>query len=410
MGRKLKIILGLLLVLAFFTGSISYAAEYTKETNVKDEQTEEDLWLDVYPNWSWGERMWETVWGSVRELASDNIGKFPKKKTVLTIPEGIEVLKAQDMLERLERLSDSVVVEIKLPESLRKIEPGVLENLWYLQRITIPSGVTEIPENIFYRCEHLRTIVNLSSQTLRLTDRNENIEYRGLPGLEYYVDGEKTTEIPPGKTAVGVGRTFSLSYDLHGGKMVGKKVKTYRYGEPETKLPTAKKKGAIFLGWSFSHDMTSSSATYHRLYNENGYITGDKTLVARWLKIKIKKAGMKGIQIRIYNRDYVDNWPVGCLYSTKKNMKGAKLACLWHENYKQPVPKKKKICVIKTKKYVVNYYPKKKMLTLDLKKLKKGKTYYLQFRRMLRLAFPSGTDETYSCLCKKKLKTVKVKL
>lgn len=408
--KQFKIIFSLLLIFAFFTGSISYAAEYTPDTEVEDDETAEDPWLHVYPNWTWGERMWETVWGPVRELASDNIGKSPKKKTVLTIPEGVEVLKTQDISERLQKLRDRVIVEINLPKSLKKIEPGALEDLWYLQKITIPSGVTEIPENIFYRCEHLRTIVNLSAQTLRLTDRNENIEYRGLPGMEYYVDGEKTTEIPPGKTAVGRGRTFSLFYDLHGGKMVGKKVKTYRYGEPKIKLPTAQKKGSVFLGWSFSHDKTSSSATYHHLYNENGYITGDKTLVARWLKMNIKKTGKKRIQIRIYNRDYVDNWPVGCLYSTKKNMKGAKLACLWHENYKWPIPKKKKICAIKTKQYVVYYYPKKKMLTLDLKNLKNGKTYYLQFRRMLRLVFPSGTDETHSSLCKKTLKTVKIKL
>lgn len=409
MKRKLKLILCLLLAFSFVTvqeaGNISCAAVYDDEYHEEDDEQdaeEEDIWHSAFPPyWPWGKRIWKTAWGPVRELASDNFGKLPEEKTVFTVPEGTEVLRATDLPHT------NNIVEIKLPESLRKIEDGALCCIWYLQKITIPSGVTEVPDTLFDECENLRTIENLSSLTLRLSDRDEIIDYRGLPGLEYYVDGEKVTEVPPGKTAIGVGRTFSLTYNLNGGKMVGKKVKTYQYGDVKTKLPKAKRRGYIFLGWGFPGDKVTYR-TWHSLYNENGYITGPMTLNARWKKIKVKKSGKKKIQIQVYKRFYWEKWEVACLYSTKKNMKGAKVLYLGEEF---DTKKKGKIRGKQTKEYASNYYPKKKLYTCDLKKLKKGKTYYLQFRRIHH--FNTNKEEvpsTYFYLYKKALKTVKVKL
>ena len=58
----------------------------------------------------------------------------------------------------------------------------------------------------------------------------------------------------------------------------------------------------------------------------------------------------------------------------------------------------------KTKNCITRYDPKKRLLTAELKNLKKGKTYYLQFRRIHELA------SLYYYINKKVLKTVKVKL
>lgn len=115
-----------------------------------------------------------------------------------------------------------------------------------------------------------------------------------------------------------------------------------------------------------------------------------------------KKTGKKTIRVQLFNRDYEDNWKIACLYSAKKDMKDAKLISLG-ETFDG---KKKKGVVMgtKTKTCTTKYYPGKKLLTADLKKLKKGKTYYLQFRRLNRFA------PNYYYINKKPLKTVKVKL
>lgn len=71
----------------------------------------------------------------------------------------------------------------------------------------------------------------------------------------------------------------------------------------------------------------------------------------------------------------------------------------------------RKICKTKTEEYNVTYYPNKKLLTVDLKKLKKGKTYYLQFRRIDRSWKGEGDYQGGDAyLYKKVLKTFKVKL
>lgn len=384
--------IGLLLVFSFFFNGIACGAK-----------TEDPIWRYIKPDWPWGENEWDTAWGAVRELASDDTGRFSQKEMTFTIPEGQEVLNGAGTDFPFDEARNKITA-VKLPESLRIIEGLAFTHLRFLKRITIPAGVTEVGDDIFENCENLREIENLSSQTISLRRGDMAIDeryYRGPSGLDYYVDGEKVTEVSPGKTAIGKGKIFSLKYNLNGGKITGEKVKTYRYGERETSLPKAKRKGFIFLGWSFyKHD--TDFRTWFRFYDEIGLISGDKTLTARWKKVRVKKTGKKKIQIQLYNRNYEDEWKIACLYSTKKSMKDAKLVGLG-EDFDNAI-KKGTIQGTKTKNCVTNYYPKKKLLTADLKKLKKGKTYYLQFRRI--------NDIANGCyfMNKKVLKTVKVKL
>lgn len=206
-----------------------------------------------------------------------------------------------------------------------------------------------------------------------------------------------------------MGKTYHLSYKLNGGEMVGETVKTYRAYEREIKLPKAKRKGYIFTGWSFGKDHETNYRTWFSLYNENGAIKGDKTLTANWKKIRVKRAGKKTIRISLFNREVYDYREIACLYSTRANMKGAKIVCL---NEKFSEKKKKGVIGGRgTIDYSSNYYPKKHLLTMDLKKLKKGKTYYLEFRRINKLqAHCYNLPTIYYYMNQKVLKTVKVKL
>ncbi|MDY3909128.1 MAG: InlB B-repeat-containing protein [Eubacterium sp.] len=354
----------------------------------------EKTWSEIRPFWSWSPMIWSGGWGKARELASDNVARLADEK-VFTVPEGTITLSP----DGIPNMGCDVrrVTEIKLPQSLRVIKTGSIQG-FALQKITIPCGVTEIAPHPLIPCDNLRTICNLSTQPVDVPDMDEDsgILYGHFFGFDYYVDGEKVTEVPPGKTAVAKGRTFSLTYKLNKGTLTGKKVTSYQVGE-NTKLPGAKRKGYTFLGWSYNN----RPETWFTLYDENSTSTGDKKLVARWKKIGVEKTGKKKIRIKIYNRGYQDNWPVACLYSTKKNMEGAKLIHLGVDHSKET----KNVVKENEKNYNIKINKKSGLLTCDMKNLKKGKTYYMQFRRINEFY-----QDKHYYVNKRVLKKVKVKL
>ena len=394
MARKIQISC-LLLLFSMLIGNISYAAE--------PEYDDSQVWDGK--NYEWGEKIWSEKWGKARERASDNTGRVPEGKTV-TVPEGVTKLTWDYLIPYYKE----PITGLTLPESLQEIEETALSRMYYLRELTIPAGVTKIGKYNIFSCPNLRIIRNLSSQSVFIdtNDEENTIPYGGPIGLEYYVDGEKLPlseflegEILPGKTAVAKYKDFTLKYNLKGGKLVGKKVNSYHIGE-DTKLPKAKKKGYTFLGWSLSK---KSTTTWFTLYNENGQITGHKTLVARFKKIQAKKTGKKKIRITVNNREVNDDTSsVVCFYSTNKNMKNKKMVNLGVNHTPQP-DDKRIVFTEKTKDYTNKIYKNKKSITCDLKNLKKGKTYYLQFRRIERMG-PNG----YYCICKKVLKNIKIKL
>lgn len=216
MKRKTIVII-LLLMISVFADGISCAAK-----------TEDPVWRYYQPDWPWGEREWDTAWGAVRELASDDTGRIPEAELTFTIPEGQEIVELTDFPFEMER---NKITEVKLPESLRTIDNYAFRSLRFLKRITIPANVTEVGENIFENCENLREIENLSSQPLPLQGDVYAIEeryYRGPSGLEYYVDGEKVTEVSPGKTAIAREKSTNLSVWCEGDKAsVGKEKRIY---------------------------------------------------------------------------------------------------------------------------------------------------------------------------------------
>lgn len=378
--------------------------------NTEDDETPTDKWADYIvldssnpwaidmPRASWGEKIWKGKYDSARELASDNTWKKSEMNKSYQVPEGPDTITYRDLFY-MEGFDDNTT-KLVLPDSLKKIPDRAFQFWLYLREVTIPSGVTEIGKDPFDFCVNLRVVNNQSSQPVALPN---SAQLSGLTqgsdefGYDYYVDGEKVTEVPAGKTAVAEGKVFSLKYNLNGGKLKGTKVKNYRVGE-NTKLPSATRKGYTFLGWGIDKEPQS----WFTLYDEDSNITGDKTLVARWKKITAKKTGKKKMRITVTNRAYEDVCPIVCLYATKKNMKDSKIIYL-SKAYTNTVDKNKKKIKETEKDYTNTITKKNKTVTCDLKNLKKGKTYYLQFRRV---------GESYGgyYVGKKVLKTIKVKL
>lgn len=368
-------------------------------------------WALEMPRASWGKKIWRgslvSSWDSkwpaehvnTRELASDNTWKKSEMDKSYQVPEGPEAITYRDLFY-MDGYDDNTT-ELVLPNSLKKIPDRAFQFWLYLRAVTIPSGVTEVGKNPFDTCVNLRVVNNQSGQSVALPT---SAHLSGLEqgseefGYDYYVDGERVTEVPAGKTAVAKGRVFSLKYDLNGGKMTGERVRYYRVGE-NVKLPGAKRKGYTFLGWSIAKD----KKTWFTLYDEDSNITGDKTLVARWKKITARKTGKKKMRITVTNRAYEDICPIACLYATKKSMKDSKIIYL-SRPYTNPAITEKKSKIKEVEKNYTNIISKKKKtVTCDLKNLKKGKTYYLQFRRI-------GDCYGGYYVGKKVLKTIKIKL
>lgn len=365
-------------------------------------------WALGMPRASWGKKIWKgsrsnpkykADYVSTRELASDNTWKKSEMEKSYEVPTGPETMTYRDLFY-MDGFDDNTT-ELVLPDSLRTIPDRAFQFWLYLRSVTIPSGVTEIGKDPFDTCINLRVVNNQSCQPVALptSARLSGLEQGSEEfGYDYYVDGERVTEVPAGKTAVAKGRVFSLKYDLNGGKMTGERVRYYRVGE-NTKLPGAKRKGYTFLGWAIEKDPT----TWFTLYDEDSNITGDKKLIARWKKITAKRTGKKKMRIVVTNRAYEDICPIACLYATKKSMKDSKIIYLSRPHTNPAITEKKSKIKEVEKNYTNIISKKKKTVTCDLKNLKKGTTYYLQFKRI---------GETYGgyYVGKKVLKTIKVKL
>lgn len=294
------------------------------------------------------------------------------------IPEGVTIYGTRDGKNYYSLPNEYRIhcTYLKLPDSLQEITDYGFSDFYRLREVTIPKGVEKIGREPFFNCRNLRIVRNLSSQTVDLPQghlRDDEIE-DDPPGRIWYINGKKATKVPPGKTAKAKEQSFSLKYKLKGGKLAGKKTKKYRFGKI-TKLPSATKKGYAFLGWAYQ-----AGETLYRLNNLDGSVTGNLTLTAKWKKIRVQKK-QDQIQIKVYNRKFAERWGIACLVATKKNMEDAFVIDLG---------KQYDTMLITNSEYYedgddtchITYSRPQELLTCNIKNCKKGKTYYLQFRRL----------------------------
>lgn len=170
---------------------------------------------------------------------------------------------------------------------------------------------------------------------------------------------------------------YTVSFNANGGYIGKKSVKSNSkqllYGSQVGKLPSPKKKGYTFLGW-----YTKKSGG--KEISKTTQVTANQTYYARWAKISKKKASVSSVK----------NVAKGTMRVKIKNVKTA-------SGYEIRYSLKSNMSSAKKKKTEEN--------SLDIKKLKKGKTYYVQVR-MFQKESVSG-KKTYGPWSKSK--TVKIK-
>lgn len=258
----------------------------------------------------------------------------------------IKKLRIPDSVKKIGKGAFAVCTDLKsvrLPEGMEYIGANAFRDCFSLTKITIPSTVTWIGGKAFASCYRMKSFENLSNQNYMLEQAKGKITWR--------VGKKKVTVVSAGQTATSTGRMYKITYVLNGGKLVGKKKTSYRFWE-KVKLPKAKKKGYVFLGWS---EWDNSESIL------DGTTWGNLKLHAVFKKISIKKTAGRKIKVSVkptYTRLVVQ-------YSTQKNFdaKG-----YWTEDHG-------------FESTVGRYTTDGETLSgkVVTKKLKKGKTYYLRW-------------------------------
>lgn len=147
-------------------------------------------------------------------------------------------------------------------------------------------------------------------------------------------------------------KQYKITYNLKGGTNSAKNVTSYDSGEAVTLYAPTRKKYK-FLYWC------TDAGLKHKITGIPAGTTGDITLYAKWSKVTVKKNSIKSVSNKSGKKLYVK-------FSKISGVAGYQIQYSTSKKFKK-----------KGTKYV---YPSKKKSTYTIKKLKKGKTYYVRIR------------------------------
>lgn len=134
------------------------------------------------------------------------------------------------------------LTNIKIPNTVEKVGVAAFGNCKNLFQITFGSSSKKVAKSYAEKSIRLHKVINHSDIRIPLHTQKNNVIW--------YVDKKKVDSVVPGKTAKAQPKKYTISYNLDGGKIVGRKVKKHTYSE-ETKLPAeVRRKGYTFLGWN----------------------------------------------------------------------------------------------------------------------------------------------------------------
>lgn len=254
--------------------------------------------------------------------------------------------------------------EITFGKNIREIGESAFSGCVALERLTIPDTVTKVGGYAFYNCKRLKELILPASlkswkksavkqcpQLKRIVNRSKiSCEINTYKGLRiWWVSGRKISVLPKGKTALAKGKMIPITYKLKGGKRNGILPGAYEYGT-RLKIPlNVTKKGYTAVAWYCQGTDNNSDMTFYV-----GPEAKKVILMPFWYKYKIENKENASVHaiIDIENKDWAyDRYEIR--YSESANMKNSTITTL--SLNKGNISKK-------------------------ITGLKKGKTYYFQFR------------------------------
>lgn len=248
---------------------------------------------------------------------------------------------------------------MEIPDSVKIIDKRAFAKCRKLETITIGSSAQKVSEKFAYNCYALKKIVNHSQASIPLDTMKGK--------RNWYTGGKKVTKLKPGKTAKCSYQKYKIKYKLDGGKIVGKKTKTYTYHQKDVLPKKVKKKGYTFIGWFIS--AKNDWDIFPKYVPKKLY--GD--LMAKALLKKYKVTSSDGrikvtVQDASYGKKgyYKDIDAYYFRYSENEDMSGA---------------------IYEGASYTAPYGK-----GLTKRKLEKGKTYYVQISRYIEIYFEDSED------------------
>lgn len=220
---------------------------------------------------------------------------FCKKLEKIDFPQNLKTIGAY-------AFSDcNSLTKITIPDSVTKIKTGAFSDCKKLTTITLGKSIQKVSPKFIKDSISVKKIVNKSSVDISLYN------YKGKK--IWYVGKKKTDILPAGKTARAKGKKYKIIYDTDGGKIRGKKVKSYRYSQGAALPKKVKKKGYTFFGWNIfmkrDWDMVTTKIRKDSYGTTNAYAVFKKYKVenvkGRKIKVTVKDSsyGTKGYEKEI---------------------------------------------------------------------------------------------------------------
>lgn len=326
------------------------------------------------------------------------------------------------------------IQELVLPDSIIQIGKNAFEHCAGVKKVRLSNNMTEIPMNAFMDCVSLKTI-NIPDSIQVIGKRSfascvslkkliipENVNriqpcHQDCPRLKiiqnksqvtyplsasqyvmnWYRGKKKVTEVKPGEKVKSKGKRFKISYDMKNIKKYkiqvnGKLPTSYVYGK-ESELPKnvhSSRKNICFVGWWYQARtkkfQTGVTRTWYnaRVSQFSKGLKGNITVSPMIDKILIKKnqSGILSLDVGALLKDYL---PADCIDIGQKGDYESRYLLLqvrYADNKK-----------MRNAKYLPTVFDDS-VTRIKMKKLKKGKTYYIQYRR-IPFAYGGVTLETF---------------
>ncbi len=259
--------------------------------------------------------------------------------------------------------------KVEMSDSVQKIGKSAFSECWKLKEIRLSPNITQIGRDAFLNCRSLKKIElpekleKYHKDAIWGCTALEEIENRSAHPWKlatkrvagrWFCDGKEVEELPPGKTASIRSIKYQITYNLSGGVATGKLPSSYDSREG-CKIPkTVKRKGWSLVNWHIKGDDGYDDAIGDLKDTIEPGEEGIRKITALWIRFQLNKMKNGKIRANIEMEPFGEKLEYHCAirYSQHKDMSDYEVLIPYSDEYDRDGV---------------------------LRKMKKGKHYYVEF-------------------------------